>query len=98
MSPRKEQSGQGTSYPMQSLKLPLLVSFDMLPRWLLDITHEIRTYRCEEGEDWSRSLVCFKPTTGDQIIRAEAFAIEITKICQEERQEQQRKAMAGGAQ
>ncbi|POG19748.1 hypothetical protein [Aeromonas veronii] len=98
MSPSKEQSGQGASYPMQGLKLPLLVSFDMLPRWLLDITHEIRTYRGEEQGGWCESLVCYKPTTGDQIIRAKAFAIEITKICQEERQEQQRKAMAGGAQ
>ncbi|WP_270827867.1 MULTISPECIES: hypothetical protein [Aeromonas] len=98
MRQSNEQNGQGASYPMQGLKLPFLVHFDMLPRWLMDITYEIRTYRGVEQGGFNESLVCFKPTTGDQIIRAEALAIEITKICQEERQEQQRKAMVGGVQ
>jgi len=73
---------------MQVLRLPVPLPAEMLPQWLLDITHEIHYLSHEDLLFGYEAIVHFKPETHAQILRAEIFVIEVAKICQEERQRQ----------
>ncbi|WP_270827866.1 MULTISPECIES: hypothetical protein [Aeromonas] len=80
---------QDNGYPMQTIKLPLPLPVEMLPGWLMELTHAV-DYRLHHGAfgDY-QTVVRFKPETHAQILRAEIFVIEVAKICKEERQKQQ---------
>lgn len=79
----------GAGYPMQTIKLPLPLPVEMLPHWLLELTHEVYYRQHQDPLIGYEAIVCFKPETHAQILRAEIFVIEVAKICEEERQKQQ---------
>ncbi|WP_193004214.1 hypothetical protein [Aeromonas simiae] len=83
---------RGDGYSIQTLKFQcqeLGLDPSLLPRRLLEITSEARTCRHPDPNVGYERVVYFKPETHEHILRAEIFAIEAAKICEEERQKQQ---------
>lgn len=80
---------QDDSYSMQTIKLPLPLPVEMLPGWLMELTHEVDYHQHQGAMGGYQTVVRFKPETHAQILRAEIFVIEVAKICEEERQKQQ---------
>ncbi|MCR3968119.1 hypothetical protein [Aeromonas veronii] len=80
---------QDDSYPMQTIKLPLPLPVEMLPGWLMELTHEVDYHPHQGAFGGYQAVIRFKPETHAQILRAEILVIEVANICEEERQKQQ---------
>ncbi|EKP0299706.1 hypothetical protein JFQ87_002254 [Aeromonas veronii] len=88
-------------YPIQTLRFQcqqLGLDPNVLPRWLLDITSEVRTYRHPDPKVGYEMVVYFKPENGDQIMLTAAFENEMAKIFEEGQRRQQLSTIAGGDQ
>lgn len=92
---------RGDGYPIQTLRFQcqqLGLDPNVLPRWLLEITSEVRTYRHPDPKVGYEMVVYFKPENGDQIMLAAAFENEMAKIFEEGQRRQQLSTIAGGDQ